>query len=871
MVSRVTAFWERLESFGDAPAILSGGTTITHAGLARRADAAAVALRARLGAGCPRPLLLIEAGNAPEPIECYLGALRAGWPVILSEAGDAARTEALAAVYRPDARFVLRDGAWSFELAEGDPAPLHADLAVMLSTSGSTGSAKIVRLSRDNIASNADAIAEYLGLGPGDRAATALPWHYSYGMSVLHSQLAAGGSLALTDRSVIDPEFWDLVRTDMVTVLSLVPTQFDLLEARGFRQPESPSLRVVTQAGGRLDPALARRHAENSRREGWSFFVMYGQTEAAPRIAYVPADAPLSAYDTIGRAIPGGTLSILDAAGAPVRDPGVEGELVYRGANVMMGYATARGDLALGAETGALRTGDIATFTPEGFVRIVGRSARFVKLHGLRIGLDDLEARLRARGLAASCTGTDAGLAVFVTGDADCAALREEIARDLKVAPRLVRVEPIAAIPLLASGKVDYRALAALASSATAGSPAANDVERILCRALHVEALEPCRSFRDYGGDSLAYLEVELALSEAGIPVADGWEDRPLGRLVEGAGSAAPAPARRSVPLDLILRIAAIVAVIANHSTTWSVSGGAYFLLVLSGYSVARFQSPTLFAGEPLRAIGVALGRILIWYFAMIATIHVLWTPVGPRWWLLLGNYDGGATGDTKVLFYWFVSALTQVVLFLCLPFFFAPVRNAVRRAPLVAGLLCLGVVAAVFEAAAILDLLPPERHRHTIGALELAMVGWCAFFAETLWRRLLVSAVVLVLVGWHWNGTLPTAQAFIALGALSLVFSFRLSLRRSVAEMVGLVGSLTLMLYLVHPFVLAIVQRVGIGMVDPNWPDWALFGATAAASVPIALLATRLERTLLRPAADRLAGRLTRIRVPRPGSETGG
>ena len=134
---------------------------------------------------------------------------------------------------------------------------------MLASTSGSTGSPKLVRLSRENLLSNAVAIGDYLELGTADRAITTLPLHYCYGLSVVNSHLVAGASLRLTERSVVDDAFWLDFAEAGATSFAGVPYTFDMLDAAGFAERELPTLRYITQAGGRLDPERARRFADS--------------------------------------------------------------------------------------------------------------------------------------------------------------------------------------------------------------------------------------------------------------------------------------------------------------------------------------------------------------------------------------------------------------------------------------------------------------------------------------------------------------------------------------------------------------------------------------------------------------------------------
>ena len=242
------------------------------------------------------------------------------------------------------------DGWRVIERRAGTRHDLHADLALLLSTSGSTGSPKLVRLSYENLDSNAESIAEYLDIDSADRAMTSLPLSYCYGLSVLHSHLTRGAAVIVTGLSVVDPGFWDLARTAQATAFAGVPYTFELLDRVGFADLDLPSLRYVTQAGGKLGADQVRKFAELGRRRGWDLVVMYGQTEATARMAYLPVDRVLDAPEAIGVPIPGGRFTIDD-----------DGELIYHGPNVMLGYAESAEDFALGPHRSiALRTGDLA-------------------------------------------------------------------------------------------------------------------------------------------------------------------------------------------------------------------------------------------------------------------------------------------------------------------------------------------------------------------------------------------------------------------------------------------------------------------------------------------------------------------------------
>lgn len=459
-------FW-RLDHPDTNPALIDGATGqgMTYGGLRRRVDAWA----GRLGAS-RKPLVFLLADNSADAVAAYLSALTAGAAVALLSAGVPPDLLAsLIAAYRPDriagsaipalgGDYEDQDGLGTLTLLarrrppEG-PDP-HPDLALVLPTSGTTGSRKFVRLSHRNLRANAGAIAAYLALTPAERPITTLPMAYSYGLSVINSHLLAGGTLLLTGDSPMQRPFWDLMRDGRATSLAGVPYTYRMLARLGLDRRELPALRTLTQAGGALEQPLAARFAAMADARGWRFFVMYGQTEATARIAYVPPERLKDKIGAIGIPIPGGALSL---------DPETQ-ELIYQGPNVMMGYAEGRDDLARGDELGGcLRTGDLATVDGDGFYRLTGRLKRFVKLFGLRINLDDVERDLAADGGAAlACVGDDTGIRVVVEGAGPASpALAARLAERYRLHPSVVSVDSIASMPRLDSGKVDYAALSA--------------------------------------------------------------------------------------------------------------------------------------------------------------------------------------------------------------------------------------------------------------------------------------------------------------------------------------------------------------------------------------------------------------------------
>lgn len=465
-------FWN-LEQHGDRVALIDGERQYDYHALAALADRHAASLPAGRGMG------LLCMPSHVDAVALYLGALRSGRqvPLLLQPDTDAALLAALVQHYQPEwvaspgeaadgYHTVLRGQALALHVRNAEAAPPapapHPDLALLLSTSGSTGSSKLVRLSASGLDANAEAIVAYLGLQPTDRAITTLPLAYSFGMSILNSHLACGGSVVLSNDSLMTRPFWDAARGHGVTSLSGVPATFEILRRMGLARMQLPSLRMLTQAGGRLRDELVRYFAEESLQHKLAFFVMYGQTEASPRISYVPADRLLDKVGSIGVAVPGGTIEV-DAA---------SGELVYRGPNVMLGYAEHRADLARGDEMhGVLHTGDLVRVDDEGFHFITGRAKRFLKISGNRVNLDEVEAMLSAElGQQIACSGGDDDLVAFSHGEAvaDPAQVRQLVQARYKLFGGHVRAIHLDALPLMASGKVDYQSLRQIAGQGAA-------------------------------------------------------------------------------------------------------------------------------------------------------------------------------------------------------------------------------------------------------------------------------------------------------------------------------------------------------------------------------------------------------------------
>ena len=460
------------QKYRDKPAMLDEyGVSLTYGAL----DEAGRHLMAAIGRRC---LTFILCRNEIGALVGYTGLINnGGIPLLLNSRIDSEALAALLAAYQPPYLWVPEDMAPAFpDMTTVHNAfgycllqtcftmeyPLHPDLALLLTTSGSTGSPKFVRQSYENVRSNAEAIVSYLELDETERPITTLPMNYTYGLSIINSHLLAGAALLVTDKSMMQREFWSFFKTAGATSFGGVPYTYEMLDRMRFQRMDLPSLRTMTQAGGKLSPALHRKFAEDAAAAGRKFVVMYGQCEATARMGYLPPEKAVEKRGSMGLAIPGGSFRLMDEDGKEITIPGVAGELVYEGPNVTLGYAERGEDLAKGDERGGvLHTGDMAKFDEDGYFYITGRKKRFLKIYGNRVNLDEVDVLVKEKfqGLDCASAGVDDHLFVFFTVAYQTEAVFEFLIHRTQLNSAAFRVFPIYEIPKSDSGKTLYREL----------------------------------------------------------------------------------------------------------------------------------------------------------------------------------------------------------------------------------------------------------------------------------------------------------------------------------------------------------------------------------------------------------------------------
>lgn len=798
-------------------------------------------------------------------VTAYLATLAAGHVALVT--ADDTRSAAILDRYRPD---VTATGEADEPFDITSPAPrhlLHPDLAVLLSTSGSTGSPKLVRLSRTNVFSNARAIAEALRITPADRAITSLPLHYCFGLSVLHSHLAAGASVVLHDGSVLDEALWGAVDGLGVTTLAVVPHMVELMESTGVLEREHPALRLLTQAGGRMSPDRVLRTAALGREHGWRLAVMYGQTEATARICVLDPALVTDHPDAVGHPVADTTLS-LDTT-VPEAADGV-GEVVVHGPGVMMGYAEHPDDLALGSMLAELRTGDLGRVGADGLLRLVGRRSGFVKVMGLRVDVATVESALESAGLSACVGGDDTGLTVTVEPEpgvdvVETAGRARRLAGEASGVGSAAVAVAAAELPRLPNGKIDRPGCIALVRG---GPPAAGEdarlrtaetasptiavrVARAVGEVLGRDAVDLDRTFVQEGGDSLSHVQTSVRLEGLVGPLPRGWHHRPLAELVELGRSRTAGPpdqehqahgngphvvgrrrAWRTVETSVLLRTIAVVAILGSHADLFRILGGAHTLLAVAGFNAARFGLSMPTVGARWRTstrtlVGVAAPTMAVALVGMVTQERYGWGNVALANWVL-GDVTYGYRNEL-----WFVDALLASVLVLTAVLSVPVISRAWHRDPW--RVAAATAVVALVPRFVVLQLGEGVLRGIMPTTFWLFAVGVAVAHADTRGRRLLTLAVAVV-GGVTFFPDDPVRNATILAGIAALIFVPHVRVPVVVVPVVGVVAAASLHVYLVQFQILSLIP--------------SSLGATAAA-VAVGCLFWRLTDRPVRRLQD--------------------
>ena len=346
-----------------------------------------------------------------------------------------------------------------------NPYPLNTKLSMLLTTSGSTGSPKLVRHKYGNLEANAENVAKVFSWSVDENGICDLPMNYTMGLNVINNHLVVGASVLMVKTSLMDPDFWEFIKTNEGTNFCGVPFSYEIMRRVGFDKMELPKLYTLAEGGGKLTDRMFEWIATYAKKTGKRFCATFGTSETSARISFLDPEKALEKIGSIGKAIPCGELFLLDEAGND--DGTITGELGYRGPNVTMGYALCREDLMKDDEfCGEYHTGDIAKKDVDGYYFIIGRKGRFLKLFGLRVSLDETERILKTQypNVDFVCTGDDKKMNIFSTGSEQKDSVIPYISRKTNLHKSAFRLIIVDKIPRNEYGKVKFAELDKIAN-----------------------------------------------------------------------------------------------------------------------------------------------------------------------------------------------------------------------------------------------------------------------------------------------------------------------------------------------------------------------------------------------------------------------
>ena len=339
--------------------------------------------------------------------------------------------------------------------------PINDQLQFLMTTSGSTGSPKLVRYKKGNLEANAKNVAKAFGWTSEERPICDLGMQYTMGLNVINTHLYVGATVLLTTYNLMSSDFWDYIREEKATNFTGVPFSYDIFYRLHFERMELPYLKTISEGGGKLTDARFIQLAEYAQKNNKRFIASFGTTETSARMACLPAELALTKTGSIGRAIPEGELFIVDENGIEMTDPEAEGEMCYRGPNVTMGYAVKKEELQRGDDfKGEYHTGDLARRDADGCYYVTGRMSRFLKLLSYRVSLDQCERLIQEKfNIECACTGTDHRMDIFITDGSKKKAVLDFISEKTNLFKTLFKVFVIDSIPRNDSGKIRYKEL----------------------------------------------------------------------------------------------------------------------------------------------------------------------------------------------------------------------------------------------------------------------------------------------------------------------------------------------------------------------------------------------------------------------------
>lgn len=395
-------------------------------------------------------------------------------PLVLSSKVDLELLDALMATYTPAYLWVPVEDKNKFSyqsiyeqygyllLDTGyETYPISEKLQLLMTTSGSTGSPKLVRYKKGNLEANAKNVAAAFGWTNSERPICDLGMQYTMGLNVINTHLYVGATVLLTTYNLFSCEFWDYIKKEKATNFTGVPFSYDIFARLHFDNMELPYLTTLSQGGGKLTTKRFIWLADYAKKNNKRFIASFGTTETSARMAMLPPEFAETKVGSIGRAIPEGELFLIDSEGNVLNEPIAEGEMCYKGPNVTMGYGLCREDLNKDDEwNGVYHTGDLARRDKDGCYYVTGRLSRFLKLLSYRVSLDQCERLIQEQfNIECACSGTDQRMDIYITDAGKVKMIQDFVVNKTGLFRNLFKVFVIDNIPRNDSGKIKYREL----------------------------------------------------------------------------------------------------------------------------------------------------------------------------------------------------------------------------------------------------------------------------------------------------------------------------------------------------------------------------------------------------------------------------
>jgi non-ribosomal peptide synthetase component E (peptide arylation enzyme) len=680
-------------------------------------------------------------------------------------------------------------------------------VAQLMFTSGTEGEPKCITLRHRTLFDVVERLNGVMHLDSTIREYVGVPVYYSFGFGRCRAIMSAGGRGYIPESGFNPSEIAALLERGEINAISAVPSLWRVLMSAGTVSPKLAAKVKWIEIGSQY---MSREEKESLRALYSNAVIVqhYGLTEAS-RSTFLEIQRTSGEHlESVGRACGSVELKITESGRIAIRGPHVTDRVTSGGITSDPRDAE-----------GWLETNDLGELR-DGYLHYLGRADDVINCGGLKLPPEVLEAKvsqiLGVSGAFAICRSVDRlrgdGILIAVTPEVQGSdsTLLEAVAgaaQDFGVNARgAIRIARVDELPRTTTGKVQRRTLSeqhGLAAEAphepVIGGESA--VRRAFRSQLGARSLSGTESFVALGGDSLAFIQMSVALEAAIGYLPRGWEHAPIAELerlpVRRSG-------RSSVEAIVWMRALAIMAIVSNHVGlfgAYSAPGGAFLLFVLAGATFARFQLQRVVLEGTAGAVLNGLPKLLVPTLGLLLIQQLRHRHLEPAPLLLVSNFISPELGG-----YWFIEVWVQtyVVLFILLSF--PPLAKFTRDRPLLAALTALAVGLVVRVTSPLLwdsDHLFNRLPQFTFWSFAL---GWViALFGQT--RPRLITALILVFAPTLSIGVGP--KLWVTLGALGLLWLPPLRLHGAVSSVLAWVSAASLYIYIAQAFFFTFAERL--------------------------------------------------------------